>query len=72
MGTVQIPVKELYFTAKCRCWWASSVAQLLKSLPAMLETQVRSLSWEDPLEEDTVTTPVFLPGTLHGQRSLVG
>ena len=40
MGTVQTPVKELYFTAKCSCWWASSVALLVKSLPAMLETQV--------------------------------
>ena len=28
--------------------------------------------WEDPLEEVTATTPVFLPGKSHGQRSLVG
>ena len=31
--------------------WASLVAQLLKNLPAMQETWVRSLGWEDPLEE---------------------
>ena len=48
------------------------MAQLVKSLPAMLETWVRSLSREDPLEEDMVTTPVFLPGASHGQRSPVG
>ena len=35
--------------------WASSVAQLVKNLPAMLETWVRSLSWEDPLEKGKAT-----------------
>ena len=29
---------------------ASLVAQMVKNLPAMLETLVRSLGWEDPLE----------------------
>ena len=29
------------------------MAQLVKSLPAMLETWVRSLGWEDPLEKGT-------------------
>ena len=29
---------------------ASLVAQLVKNLPAMRETWVRSLGWEDPLE----------------------
>ena len=32
---------------------------MVKNLPAMQETCVRSLGWEEPLEEDT---PVFLPG----------
>ena len=27
---------------------------------------------EDPLEEGMASTPVFLPGESHGQRSLVG
>ena len=49
---------------------ASLVAQRLKRLPAMWETWVRSLGWEDPLEKEP--TPVFLPGKSHGQRSLVG
>ena len=34
---------------------ASLVAQTVKNLPAMRETQVRSLDWEDPLEKETVT-----------------
>ena len=31
--------------------WASLIAQLVKNAPSMLETQVRSLCWEDPLEK---------------------
>ena len=34
---------------------ASIVAQLVKSLPAVQETQVRSLGWEDPLEKEMAT-----------------
>ena len=30
---------------------ASLVAQMVKCLPAMRETQVQSLGWEDPLEK---------------------
>ena len=32
--------------------WASLVAQLVKNLPAVQETRVRSLGWEDPLEKE--------------------
>ena len=40
--------------------WASLGAQLLKNPPAMRETWVPSLGWEDPLEKGTETsTPVF-------------
>ena len=35
--------------------WASLVAQLVKNLPAMRETLVRSLGWEDPLEKGMAT-----------------
>ena len=34
---------------------ASLVAQRIKRLPAMWETQVRSLGWEDPLEKEMAT-----------------
>ena len=33
----------------------SLVAQRLKHLPAMSETWVRSLGWEDPLEQEMAT-----------------
>ena len=42
--------------------WASLVSQMVKNLPAMRETRVQSLGWEDPLEEGMAATPVFLPG----------
>ena len=35
--------------------WASLVAQLVKNLPAMWDTWVRSLGWEDPLEKGKAT-----------------
>ena len=35
--------------------WASLVAQMVKGLPAIQETWVRSLGGEDPLEEDIAT-----------------
>ena len=34
---------------------ASLVAQIVKNLPAMQETSVRSLGWDDPLEEGMAT-----------------
>ena len=46
--------------------WASLVAQLVKNPPAMWETCVWSLGWEDPLEKGKATTPVFWPGEFHG------
>ena len=35
--------------------WASLVTQLVKNPPAMRETWVRSLGWEDPLEKGNAT-----------------
>ena len=35
--------------------WASLVAQLVNNPPAMWETWVRSLGWEDPLEKGNAT-----------------
>ena len=36
------------------------VAQTVKSLPAMQETQIRSLGWEDPLEKGMATNSNIL------------
>ena len=34
---------------------ASLIAQLVKNLPAIRETWVQSLGWEDPLEKEMAT-----------------
>ena len=34
---------------------SSLVAQMVKHLPTMRETRVRSLGWEDPLEKEMAT-----------------
>ena len=44
--------------------WASLVAQLVKNLPAMRETQVQSLGWEDPLEKGKATHSSILAWTI--------
>ena len=50
----------------------SLVAQMVKRLPAMRETQfdpwIRKIPWRRKWQP----TPVFLPGKTHGQRSLAG
>ena len=57
---------------KYRILWPSLVAQMVKNLRALQETRVRSLGWEDLLENEMQPTPVFLPGESHGRRSMVG
>ena len=39
----------------CQYSWNSLVAQLVKNPPAMWETWVQFLGWEDPLEKGTAT-----------------
>ena len=39
----------------CITFWASLVTQMVKSLPAMLETHVQSLGQEEPLEKEMAT-----------------
>ena len=41
--------------------WTSLVAQLVKNLPAVRETWVRSLCWEDPLKKGKTTHSSILP-----------
>ena len=50
----------------------TSVAQMVKHLSTMWETQVWSLGREVPWRRKWQSTPVLLPGKSHGQRSLVG
>ena len=48
--------------------WASLVSQLVKNLPAMQETWVPSLGWEDPLEDGMATQSSILVWTLAMDR----
>ena len=45
----------LPFHLKYSNMWASLVAQMVKIPPAMQESWVQSLGWEDPLEKGTAT-----------------
>jgi len=48
------------------------MTQMVRNLPAMWETQVQSLGWEDCWRREWQPTPVFLPGDFHAQKSLEG
>ena len=46
---------------------------MVKNLPAMRETQVQSLGWEDPLEKEMAThSSILVLGESQGQRNLAG
>ena len=49
--------------------WASLVAQLVKNPPAMQETWVRYLGWEDPLEKGKATHSSILAQRINGLYS---
>ena len=51
---------------------ASLVAWSVKNLPAVQETQVPSLGWEDPLEEEMATHSSILAWRIPWKRSLAG
>ena len=46
------------------------VAQVVKNPPAMRETLVWSLGWEDPLEKGKATHSSILSGEFHGLQSM--
>ena len=50
---------------------SSLVAQTVKNLPAVWETQIRSLGLEDALEKGMATYSSILAGESHGQKSLM-
>ena len=57
--------------------WASLIAQLVKNLPAMQETPVQSLGWEDPLEKEMATHSSILAWEIpwtekHGRLQSMG
>ena len=48
--------------------WVSLVAQLTKNLPAVQDTQVQSLGWEDPLEKEMATHSSILAWKISGKK----
>ena len=58
---------DTIFTMSLCLSWASLVVQMAKHLPAVQETRVQSLGWEDPLEKGMATHSCTLawkiPGT---------
>ena len=60
-------VALIYSEAEQRSHLDSLVAQMIKDLPALQETQVWSLDCEDPPEKG-----MAIHGEFHGQRSLEG
>ena len=53
-------------------WLGFPGGSMVKNLPAMQETSIQSLGWEDPWRRKWQATPVFLPGKYHGQMNLMG
>ena len=51
---------------KYSVWGGFPVAQLVKNLPAMWETWVQSLGWEDPLEKRKATHSSVLAWRIPG------
>ena len=70
MSTIHDKIRLCYQT------WASLVAQSVKNLPAVQETQIQSLGHEDPLEKEMATHSSIhawkIPGTEEpgGQQSM--
>ena len=63
LHTWEEKLKKNVCVCVCVCVCASLLlyqVSLVKNLPAMLETWVQSLGWEDPLEEGTATHPSIL------------
>ena len=67
-----LQAKLTLMSLKGECHSTTLLAQTVKNLPATLETWVRSLVWEDPLEKGMAAHSSILAWRIHGQRSLVG
>ena len=63
---------KVFFCFCTQARWHSLVAQMIKNLPAMQETCVRSLGWKDPLEEGMATHSSYshLENSMNGETWL--
>ena len=71
-GHKELDVTEQLNSNSSNGRWASLVAQLVKDLLAVQETGFNPWVGNIPWRRKWQSTPVFLPGESHGQRSLVG
>ena len=58
------PINNVVIVSGCQ--WASLVPQMVKNLPAMQETWVQSLGWEDTLEKEMATRSSALAWRIPG------
>ena len=69
-GPSDFPGRKLEWVAMAFSRETSLLAQMVKRLPPMRETWVRSLGWEDPLEKEKNTHSSIalwrIPWTIHG------
>ena len=69
-GTMtQLSVILIFFFLRFHVW-ASLVPQMVKNLPALQETWVRFLGWEDPLEEGRATDSSILAWRITMDRGI--
>ena len=66
--SMTISVSLGWFNTRPENGWASMVAQMVKNLPAIQETWLWSLGWEDPLEEEMITHFSILTWTIPMDR----
>ena len=66
-GSGRFPGKGIRYPLQCS--WASLVAQEVKNPPAMQETWVLSLGWEDPLEKGMATDSSILTLRIPSNRA---
>ena len=64
--------KVCYLQRFLNSWRDSLITQMLKSLPEVLETQVQSLGWEDPLEKEMAANSSTLTWRIPWERNLGG
>ena len=67
-----LPIMVIPIYTPTNCVDSSLVAQTVKCLPTMWETQVRSLGWEDPLEQEMATHFSTLARKIPWTESVVG
>ena len=72
LGYCGVIGSSVYLMTLFKCKRASPVAQMVKNLPAVLETEFDPWVWKILWRREWLPTAVFWPGEFHGQRSMAG